>query len=60
MDKDELDISNPDNEFLKNFNKKVKKKHKEMFEKPDVKPKEVFENWKDKPKSKNKKSKKNN
>lgn len=58
MDKDELDISNPENEFLKDFNKKVKKKHKEMFEKPDVKPKEVFENWKDKPKSKSKKSKK--
>lgn len=55
MDKDELDISNPDNEYLKNFNKKVKKKHKEMFEKPDVKEKEVFVGWKEPIKNKNKK-----
>jgi hypothetical protein len=58
MEDTELDMRNPEGDFLKDFNKKVKKKHKEMFEKPDVKPKEVFEGYKDSKKEKNKKSKK--
>ena len=54
----ELDQSR-NNDFLKDFNKKVKKKHKELFEKPDVKPKEVFEGYKEKTKKIKKKSKSN-
>jgi len=48
MEDTELDMRNADGEFLKNFNKKVKKKHDELYKKPDVKPKEVFEGYKEK------------
>jgi malate synthase len=57
--KDELDTRNADVEFLKSFHKKVKKKNDELYKKPDVKPTEVFEGYKEKKvKSSKKKDKK--